>query len=511
MTGAVPAVLVLRAFDVYVLWIRVCRRARARPGRDPRPHARARGEGTADEMQIRLTVLGPRGGRRSRLRRAHHRPRGHGAGHGRRARWPPPPAPGSPAAASTGAAGGALRGHRPARRPPRSSACRRWWTARCCPCTPPPSSTATTGSTAASGSTAAARRPRRAARGGRARTRAACTCSRAARPGSAARRTRTCRSTTRTSPGCTARSRSAPDGEVTVADLGSTNGTTLSGHPVGPRPVPFPPGALLRIGESTLRLDPAAHQRARPRWPPARTRDGHLRVSRPSGGCAAPDRRAAGRPYAAGADDPAGRRGADRPDERPWPAVRRACGPRRGTVRGPRRVGAAAGDPRRPAAGRPAGLRTPPRQPHRARRGQHRRRRRPGDARARLRPAGRGAAAPPASGPGAGSASRPRGRGLVGAIGAWARRLASGRRPAAGRRGARQRGGGRRCGERWPDPAAVLLTALGPGRRLWERGPGHPDALTVRLGTADLPAQDGARLLAACPTPWTCARRGRRR
>jgi DNA segregation ATPase FtsK/SpoIIIE-like protein len=53
--------------------------------------------------------------------------------------------------------------------------------------------------------------------------------------------------------------------------------------------------------------------------------------------------------------------------------------------------------------------------------------------------------------------------------------------------------------ERWPDPAAVLLTALGPGRRLWERGPGHPDVLTVRLGTADLPSRDGSRLLDAVP------------
>ncbi|MEU6236668.1 FtsK/SpoIIIE domain-containing protein [Kitasatospora sp. NPDC047058] len=41
--------------------------------------------------------------------------------------------------------------------------------------------------------------------------------------------------------------------------------------------------------------------------------------------------------------------------------------------------------------------------------------------------------------------------------------------------------------ERWPDPATLLLNALGPGPRLWERGPGHPDALTLRLGTADLP------------------------
>ncbi|MDH6577189.1 FtsK/SpoIIIE domain-containing protein [Kitasatospora sp. MAP5-34] len=45
--------------------------------------------------------------------------------------------------------------------------------------------------------------------------------------------------------------------------------------------------------------------------------------------------------------------------------------------------------------------------------------------------------------------------------------------------------------ERWPDPASLLLTALAPGPRLWERGPGHPDALTVRLGTADLPGGAG--------------------
>lgn len=43
----------------------------------------------------------------------------------------------------------------------------------------------------------------------------------------------------------------------------------------------------------------------------------------------------------------------------------------------------------------------------------------------------------------------------------------------------------------WPDPASVLLTALGPGPRLWERDTAHPEALVVRLGTterADLPA-----------------------
>ncbi|NED18657.1 FHA domain-containing protein, partial [Streptomyces sp. SID9913] len=37
------------------------------------------------------------------------------------------------------------------------------------------------------------------------------------------------------------------DGRVAVADLGSTNGTTLDGRPVGSRPVRLTPGALLRI------------------------------------------------------------------------------------------------------------------------------------------------------------------------------------------------------------------------------------------------------------------------
>ena len=43
---------------------------------------------------------------------------------------------------------------------------------------------------------------------------------------------------------------------------------------------------------------------------------------------------------------------------------------------------------------------------------------------------------------------------------------------------------------RWdfPDPASVAATATGPGRRLWERRDGDADALTMRVGLADLPA-----------------------
>jgi len=44
-----------------------------------------------------------------------------------------------------------------------------------------------------------------------------------------------------------------------------------------------------------------------------------------------------------------------------------------------------------------------------------------------------------------------------------------------------------------PDPAEVLLMATGPDVRLWERRPGDPDALRVRLGTGDLPASLAVR------------------
>jgi S-DNA-T family DNA segregation ATPase FtsK/SpoIIIE len=39
-----------------------------------------------------------------------------------------------------------------------------------------------------------------------------------------------------------------------------------------------------------------------------------------------------------------------------------------------------------------------------------------------------------------------------------------------------------------PDPAEVLLNAVGPGRRLWERRRTDPDYLSWRLGLADLPS-----------------------
>ncbi|GDY54128.1 hypothetical protein SVIO_047510 [Streptomyces violaceusniger] len=75
----------------------------------------------------------------------------------------------------------------------------------------------------------------------------------------------------------------AEDGRVTIADLGSTNGTAADGVPVGPQPVPLEPGALLRIGESALRLRVPSRASAIPsaptRLPVQADGEGHLRVT----------------------------------------------------------------------------------------------------------------------------------------------------------------------------------------------------------------------------------------
>ncbi|MEU2181668.1 FHA domain-containing protein, partial [Streptomyces thermolilacinus] len=90
------------------------------------------------------------------------------------------------------------------------------------------------------------------------------------------------------------------DGRVTVADLGSTNGTTLDGRPVGSQPVRLPAGALLRIGESALRLSVGAESAAP--LPTAPDGEGHVRVTR-AGAPSAPE---AGGTAGAGAPEGAG-------------------------------------------------------------------------------------------------------------------------------------------------------------------------------------------------------------
>ncbi|WP_435270537.1 FtsK/SpoIIIE domain-containing protein [Streptomyces sp. 1222.5] len=287
------------------------------------------------------------------------------------------------------------------------------------------------------------------------------------------------------------------DGRVSVADLDSTNGTVLGGTRVTGRPVRFPAGALLKIGESALRVTPSGGPGARVGT--VADGDGCVRVS-PAGGTDAGPGASTGTGASAGGRLPAGSAGSP-------PSRDLASGA--GGVGG----GHAHGSVGRDASG--AGAREhrrgePPVVPGQAG-APSIERRTPVTGSGGDTHAGRfgvaGQAVPPAehvgTPPGNGDGARRRG------LGAWARRLAGGRAeqqaaPEADGRPAVPAGdepaaGGPPQPETWPDPAALLLTALGPGPRLWERGAGHPETLTVRLGTADRKAPDGSGLLPAVP------------
>ncbi|MFI5973767.1 FHA domain-containing protein [Streptomyces sp. NPDC051452] len=324
----------------------------------------------------------------------------------------------------------------------------------------------------------------------------------------------------------------AADGRVSVADLGSTNGTVLDGTRVGERAVWFPAGALLRIGESALRVTPSGGPGARVRT--VADGEGSVRVALAGGGGTRGGEAGPGAgsgPGALGGGRPPA--GSGFPPAPPAPPVRPpssgAGGP--GGAQAPSAVAGGGGAARAPMAraeeaggafeGRggigsggaegPRGLASVV----------------PGQAVApsiERRPAGTeafggdthagrfGVGGLPgdqrrtAAGSGEAEAAQgPRRRGL----GAWARRLAGGRAEhPAGEEGYEDESarvaeapapGLARQPETWPDPAALLLTALGPGPRLWEREPGHPEALTVRLGTADRGAPDGSGPLPAVP------------
>ncbi len=356
------------------------------------------------------------------------------------------------------------------------------------------------------------------------------------------------------------------DGRVSVADLGSTNGTTLDGRPVGARPVRLTPGALLRIGESALRLTPAEGPSARTATTP--DGEGHVRVPGPRTARAARDaveapgpRDAGGAPegprapthHAYGSADRVTPAHADAPASGPISHVPEQSGPpaaerRDGGSQGQRTVRIAArGDVPRMPQGRRVSRPVPADETHAGRGQAHGLYADPvhGQTRDEAPTAHPGAhpAGPPPVGPtgrttgdardgryadataaqtagipdgtrkgtpvrGTDVPEPPRAR-KRGGIGAWARRLTGGRteRDAdAALRDAPPRGAAYAPApavpaqpETWPDPATLLLTALGPGPRLWERGPGHPEALAVRLGTADRPAPDGSRLLPVVP------------
>ncbi|MFJ8887427.1 FHA domain-containing protein [Streptomyces sp. NPDC102402] len=234
------------------------------------------------------------------------------------------------------------------------------------------------------------------------------------------------------------------DGRVSVADLGSTNGTSLDGAEVHDRPVRLAPGALLRLGESTLRLTPGSRTPTLVTTPDG---EGHLRVARAEAG-------GAQRP---GGEPDAGTAGAEAHGHAYGSAA-----PGHGThdTYGPYDDGPAGHDAH---PGEPSGQVTN----------------------------GRGTAVHPGEAP------------RRGGIGAWARRLTGSKgdqAPGAAAGAPQAAGPGRASAPHapsapfrsssapagtWPDPATVLLTALGPGPRLWERDTAHPEALVVRLGTAD--------------------------
>ncbi|MEU8778886.1 FtsK/SpoIIIE domain-containing protein [Streptomyces sp. NPDC048606] len=228
------------------------------------------------------------------------------------------------------------------------------------------------------------------------------------------------------------------DGRVRVADLGSTNGTTLDGAPVGVRAVPLAPGALLRIGESTLRLAPGPARAALPVVPDL---EGHLCLPRPPGSEAVPGSGAApegpaGAPYAV-------ERHLDAPGAGAHPGAHPG-GPTTSTYAGAPAPGT--GGPRAPRADSEAG--------------------------------------------------RPRRRGL----GAWARKLVRGEEE--GPEAPAEPEARTAAVPSDDDPATLLLTALGPTERLWSRRPGRSGFLEVGLGAGNRVALRDAGSLGICgPRP----------
>ncbi|MET9770638.1 FHA domain-containing protein [Streptomyces sp. NPDC006415] len=369
------------------------------------------------------------------------------------------------------------------------------------------------------------------------------------------------------------------DGRVSVADLGSTNGTSLDGVEVHERPVRLAPGALLRLGESALRLTSGCRAATLPTAPDG---EGHLRVTRAETGSTAPGQ-GTGAPFAARTPGPAygtpaspfasspaaaspappfpasgsaassssgssgayegsgayGASGAS-PDAASWAEPAEAGpgtyaqdgapargeeftetpAPRRGIGAWARRLKGGAKSEQ--TAGRETGTggrsdahgaaRTPDAPGSRAAYGSEAHGSSAYGSSAHGSEAygtgsygtgadDSGAHGTGTYGSGSGSGSEGYGSGGYGSgthgSAAGSSRVPGGSPdPSSGLSGAGHLASPASPGSpfsalpsapegTWPDPAAVLLTALGPGPRLWERHPEHPEALVVRLGTTD--------------------------
>lgn len=335
----------------------------------------------------------------------------------------------------------------------------------------------------------------------------------------------------------------AEDGRVSVADLGSTNGTSLDGTEVRDRPVRFPPGALLRLGESTLRLTAGPRAGALPTAPDG---EGHLRVSRADPAAHGPVHGGPGTSTAFGARSGSGS-GPGEFDGSGGPAgLGEGAGQAYGGQAGARASGAFSGashaepvaygsEGQEPGPGHGQGVsgtasaRRAPEGGEAPRRGGigawARRLKGGGGSRGGEQPQGaerpgrdgwrEAGASPDGHAYGDGHDSHPYGDGHGHGRAAGAPGSGAYAAPSAGAAGASGSfdssgspgsfGAGGDSGHlaspvsplspfsavpsapegTWPDPAAVLLTALGPGPRLWERHEGHPEALVVRLGTTD--------------------------
>ncbi|GGV32550.1 FHA domain-containing protein [Streptomyces spectabilis] len=298
----------------------------------------------------------------------------------------------------------------------------------------------------------------------------------------------------------------APDGRVTVEDLGSTNGTAVDGRALTDRPVRLASGSLLRIGESVLRLTTGSGMGGV--LDTAADGEGHVRV-RVAGEGAVGGATVAGTGAVGGAWGTRAAEGSGAPGLPAAPGAHAAPAspgspappasydsPARPAASGDGVTQHAYGTAEWGASGGSGGAESPvvPRQ----------------------------GGAPEAERSRTGTPARgtplPRGLRKRGGLSAWARRLTGGR----GDETAREHGaydeaydGPEGPGayedwsdagplpesvpEVWPDAAALLLTALGPGTRLWERGPEHPEALAVRLGTVDRAAPGQSALLPAVP------------
>ncbi|MER6069324.1 FHA domain-containing protein [Streptomyces sp. NPDC001817] len=304
------------------------------------------------------------------------------------------------------------------------------------------------------------------------------------------------------------------DGRISVADLGSTNGTALDGVRVDERPVRVPAGGLVRIGESALRVAPSGGSAARVRT--VSDGEGCVRVVPGAGADASAGAGASGssgfgfppappvQPSSSGAGGPGGGEAPSAASGGAAPGPVGAGQHGYGSA-GWGTSGSGGQEHRRGESAVVPGQGGAPRIENAsgARSGGDTHAGRLGIGGTGTEPLDSGRRGTPVRGIDAPQGARRRG------LGAWARRLAGGRGEESTAPEAYD-GTDARVGtapalpapqqpETWPDPAALLLTALGPGPRLWERGPSHPETLTVRLGTADRSAPDGTGVVPAVP------------